>query len=154
MADLQKQIEQIVGQAAAQIAVLVKETAIESLSSTLNVVQRNGGATRRASSAAPRAAAPAPARAASARRGKGDKRPAGEIEAVKARVGEFIGKNPGLRIEQINAKLGTQTKDLALPLRKLITERVISTKGQRRATTYYPAGGGAKGGAKKRGRRK
>ena len=31
--------------------------------------------------------------------------------------------HPGLRIEQINKELGTLTKDLALPIRKLLIKR-------------------------------
>lgn len=137
MVDLQRQIEQIVAQAAAQIAVLVRDAAFESLTTTLDAVQVEGS--RR--NAAPR---PTPSRRATARKAKGEKRPPGELEAIKSRVSDFIAKNPGLRIEQINAKLGTQTKALALPLRKLIAERAVKTQGEKRATTYYPAKGSAK----------
>jgi hypothetical protein len=42
-----------------------------------------------------------------------------------------------MRIEQINKQLGTTTKDLALPIRKLISEGAITTKGQKRSTTYF-----------------
>jgi hypothetical protein len=50
----------------------------------------------------------------------------------------FVKQHPGLRIEQINPKLGTATKDLALPVRKAIAAGRIKTKGQKRATTYQP----------------
>ena len=66
----------------------------------------------------------------------GAKRAPKEIEKLMDRFAAFVRKNPGLRIEQINAKLGTATKDLALPVRKLIEERRIRTKGEKRATTY------------------
>jgi predicted transcriptional regulator len=49
-----------------------------------------------------------------------------------------VKNNPGLRIEQINKQLGTTTKDLALPIRKLISDGVVSAKGQKRSTTYFP----------------
>ena len=49
----------------------------------------------------------------------------------------FVTKHPGLRIEQINKQLGTSTKDLALPIRKLIADGVIKTKGKKRSTTYF-----------------
>ena len=52
----------------------------------------------------------------------------------------FVRTNPGLRIEQINKQLGTTTKDLALPIRKLISEGAIAAKGQKRSTMYFPAG--------------
>jgi len=50
----------------------------------------------------------------------------------------FVKVNPGLRIEQINKELGTTTKDLALPIRKLVADKVISAKSQKRSTTYFP----------------
>ena len=44
----------------------------------------------------------------------------------------------GLRIEEINRELGTTTKDLALPIRKLVADGMLAAKGQRRATKYFP----------------
>ena len=54
---------------------------------------------------------------------------------------EFVTKNPGLRIEQINKQLGTSTKDLALPIRKLLSEGAIKAKGKKRSTAYFPGEG-------------
>ncbi len=48
-----------------------------------------------------------------------------------------MGKNPGLRIEQINKQLGTTTKSLALPIRKLVAEKRVKTKGAKRSTAYF-----------------
>jgi hypothetical protein len=42
-----------------------------------------------------------------------------------------------MRIEQINKQLGTTTKDLALPIRKLISEGALKTKGEKRSTQYF-----------------
>jgi len=69
---------------------------------------------------------------------RGVKRAPEDIEAMGARFASFVKAHPGLRIEQINKELGTTTKDLALPIRKLEAEGVITTKGQRRATQYFP----------------
>lgn len=41
-------------------------------------------------------------------------------------------------MEQIAKTLGTTTKELALPAKKLIAEKKIKTKGERRATKYFP----------------
>lgn len=51
----------------------------------------------------------------------------------------FVAKNPGLRIEQINKQLGTTTKELALPIRKLVASGAVKTKGKRRSTSYFAA---------------
>lgn len=53
---------------------------------------------------------------------------------------EHIAAHPGVRIEQINASLGTATKELALPLRQLVDAGTLRTEGQRRGTKYYPGG--------------
>ena len=74
----------------------------------------------------------------------GEKRRPEELEALSAKFIDFVAKNPGLRIEQINKELGTTTKDLALPIRKLIAEGALKGKGQKRATTYFASGKGAK----------
>ena len=66
------------------------------------------------------------------------KRPPSELSALSARFTSFVQHHPGLRIEQINKQLGTTTKDLALPIRKLIAEGTIMTKNKRRSTTYFP----------------
>ena len=50
--------------------------------------------------------------------------------------------------------LGTKTSDLALPLKKLIADGAVDTKGARRATTYFPGDGSAKATGKKRKRAK
>jgi hypothetical protein len=70
-------------------------------------------------------------------RGKGEKRSADELEGLADKFVEFVHKNPGLRIEQINRELGTSTKDLALPIRKLIAEGVIKGKGEKRSRQYF-----------------
>ncbi len=90
-----------------------------------------------------------------ARRPKGAKRPAGEIEATKTRLYDFIKSNPGQRVEQINKALGTTTKDLTLPLKKLIADKAVKTEGEKRATAYFPGEGSpSSGGGRKRGGRR
>jgi predicted transcriptional regulator len=78
------------------------------------------------------------------RGGRGAKRTAADLESLSTKFASFVKSHPGLRIEQINKELGTTTKDLALPIRKLIAERMISAKGQKRSTTYFPGKKAAK----------
>jgi hypothetical protein len=77
-------------------------------------------------------------------RGKGDKRSSDEIEGLQSKFLAFVAKHPGLRIEQINKELGTSTKDLQLPIRKLVAERKIKAHGRKRSTTYSVSGKAAK----------
>jgi hypothetical protein len=70
-------------------------------------------------------------------RGRGAKRTADELDNLAETFHSFVAKHPGLRIEQINKQLGTSTKDLALPIRKLIAEGALKTKGEKRSTTYF-----------------
>jgi hypothetical protein len=69
---------------------------------------------------------------------KGQKRDPKVIEATTEKLLAHIRKNPGERIEPIGKALGIATKDLTLPVRKLIESKRVKTRGQRRATTYFP----------------
>jgi hypothetical protein len=68
---------------------------------------------------------------------KGEKRSTEALEELSEKFAAFVAKNPGLRIEQINTQLGTTTKELALPIRKLLGEKRIKSKGEKRSTTYH-----------------
>ena len=71
-------------------------------------------------------------------RGRGAKRTSDELDRLAEQFHAFVTKHPGLRIEQINKQLSTTTKDLALPIRKLLAEGALKTKGAKRSTTYFP----------------
>ncbi|HET7501681.1 MAG TPA: hypothetical protein VFK02_11775 [Kofleriaceae bacterium] len=114
-----------------QITELARRAAIDTLESAFGGRSgRGGGAAAIAAPAAPRVGRP--------RGGRGAKRSSADLEALCEQFASFVKANPGLRIEQINKQLGTTTKDLALPIRKLIADGVISAKGQKRSTTYFP----------------
>lgn len=164
MADMETRINELVATFVAEITRLARTAALDTLNRALGT---DGGAP----APAPAAAAPAarPARAArpavsapsaSAKRAKGEKRPKAEIAQMQDQVLAHIKANPGQRIEHINKVLGTKTSDLTLPLKKLISAGAVTTKGARRATTYFPGSGdgtataGKAGGGKKRKRGK
>jgi len=77
-------------------------------------------------------------------RATGGKRSAVEMEQLRTRLLRVIDDNPGRRTEQINATLGTTTKDIALPLRQLIAEKLVKTEGERRGTRYFTTSKGSK----------
>jgi hypothetical protein len=72
------------------------------------------------------------------RRAKGQKRDPRELEALVQKLAAFIKSKPGQRIEQIGAALQVPTKELALPAKKLLAAKKIRTRGNRRATKYFP----------------
>lgn len=146
MSDFQSQINKLVDDFVSQITTVARQAAMETLTAALGAA--GGAASRRrgATSALPVMAAPSGGRANLARRVKGAKRPQNEIEKTKDRVHEFIRSNPGLRIEQINKELGTSTRDLSLPLKKLISDGQIRSEGEKRSTQYFPGDGKSRGG--------
>jgi hypothetical protein len=137
MSDLQIQMNRVVAAFVAQITELARRAAIDTLEAALS-----GSEARRTTTTT----TAAPGRV----RGRGAKRSPDELDKLAERFQTFVKENPGLRIEQINKQLGTTTKDLALPIRKLLAEGSIHAKGQKRSTTYFAGGGGGGGGRKKK----
>ncbi|HTQ04942.1 MAG TPA: DNA-binding protein [Polyangiaceae bacterium] len=111
------------------LTAMIRASALDLVNEALG----EGGSRPGRKSGGRRAAAAAPV----ARRAKGAKRDPKMLAALTDRLGDYIKKNPGQRIEQIGKSLGTPTKDLALPVKKLLAAKKISTKGQKRATTYF-----------------
>ena len=134
MSDFQNEMNHAVQGFVAQITELARRAAIDTLESAFHGRASRNGVTAVAVSAP---STPAVARAGRPRGGRGAKRSAADLEALSERFASFVKSSPGLRIEQINKELGTTTKDLALPIRKLIAEGIVAAKGQKRSTTYF-----------------
>ena len=123
MNDFQNDMNHAVQGFVAQIAELARRAALDTLASAFGSRGgggRNGGV-----------------RAGRPRGGRSAKRTAADLEILAEKFASHVKANPGLRIEQINKELGTMTKDLALPIRKLIADGKITTKGQKRSTKYF-----------------
>jgi hypothetical protein len=95
-----------------------------------------GGSAPASKQRGPRRAGRVVAAAAPAKRArvKGAKRSSEELETLTNNVLVYVKRNPGQRVEQIAAGLGTTTKELALPIIKL--GKALKTQGQRRGTKY------------------
>jgi hypothetical protein len=132
MSDFQTEMNRVVQGFVAQITELARRAAIDTLESAFG-----GRGGRTASAAVAALTGGNLGRVGRPRGGRGAKRSSADLEALSDRFASFVKANPGLRIEQINKQLGTTTKDLALPIRKLISDGVISAKGQKRSTTYF-----------------
>jgi hypothetical protein len=63
-----------------------------------------------------------------------------ELEKAGDGVVRLLSANKkGLRVEEINKALGTNTRELMRPIQKLLGEGKIRKSGERRATTYFVA---------------
>ena len=79
-----------------------------------------------------------PVAAKGAKRRAGEKRSPQILAQVTEQVFNHIKANAGQGVEQIAKALGTTTKELTLPIRKLLAEKKVTSKGQKRATRYFP----------------
>jgi hypothetical protein len=131
---LDDRIRALVEQFAAELADLIRESAMETVSVALAGARPSPGrGGRRGAVAAPVARG----RGRAASREKGAKRPPDEIERLTGKLLDYVKGNPGQRIEQIADGMGTSTKELNLPAKKLIATKQLKTKGQKRATQYF-----------------
>lgn len=130
MNDFQTDMNRTVQGFVAQITELARRAAIDTLESAFGRRAAPGRAVAAAATAVV-------GQVGRPRGGRGVKRTPADLEAVSSKFVAFVKSHPGLRIEQINKELGTTTKDLALPIRKLISEGVLKAKGKKRSTTYF-----------------
>ena len=121
MSDFQTEMNRVVADFVAQITELARAAARDMIDEALGKGARGAYA----------------GRIRIGRGGRGAKRTSDELDKLADQFHGFVLKHPGLRIEQINKQLGTSTKDLALPIRKLISDGELKTKGAKRSTTYF-----------------
>jgi uncharacterized heparinase superfamily protein len=128
VSNINDQIAQRIKAFAAELEALVRRAAIDAVTQSL------GTAPARVAVARATGSAPARARASSS----GGKRPPAELEAMVNKAGDWIKGNPGQGVEAMAKALGVQTKELALPIAKLLKSKAVKKRGQKRATKYYP----------------
>ena len=128
---LDSQIQDHIQSFVEELTLLIKRAAVQSVAEALN----EGGGRR--GPGRPRGAAPRVAAVPGAARRKGAKRDPQELEALTEKLNAYIKSHGGQRIEQIAQGMGTSTKELALPAKKLLATKKIRTTGTRRATKYF-----------------
>jgi hypothetical protein len=127
MNDRHHEMKALIGQFVEQLTTVARRAAIETL-------RREITDGRDAPSAVGRS------RPTRAHRAPGAKRSQEEIDQLATRVLAVVEVHPGLRVEEINKTLGASPGDVALPIVKLLAQRLLKTEGQRRGTKYFPAG--------------
>jgi hypothetical protein len=137
MSDLEQQIKGRVDAFVQELTGLVQQSVLSSISQTFG-----GRAPARAARGRARAAAePAGGRGRPARRGrrKGQKRSPKELARLVDAVRGYVSKHPGEGVEKMASDLGENSRELVLPIKKLISGGEIRTRGEKRATKYFPA---------------
>lgn len=158
MSDAKTEIKNKVDAFVDELSALVRRAALEAVEQALGnkggaapaAPARKPGRPRKSAAPAPAAeekkapgrprgrpakAAPAPA---ASKRKAGEKRSPALLAQVTEQVFNHIKSNPNQGVEQIAKALGTSTKELTLPIRKLLADKKITSKGQKRATRYSP----------------
>ena len=128
-ANFDRQIRQTIEAFVEELSALVRAAAVQSVTEAFGAGA--AGPVRRG-----RGAAAAPGRSS---RSKGQKRAPEALAELSEQLLAAVKSGPGQRMEEIAKGLGTSTKELTLPARKLVAEKKLKTKGERRATKYYPA---------------
>jgi len=136
MSKIEHELRSIVDAFVKDLSELVRRQGVEAVGALLDQHAGNTAApARRARAVAPLGR---PAAHATAERRPGEKRTPQELSALVERLFDYIQSNPGQGVEQIGRGLATPTKDLTLPLRKLMNGKRVTTKGHKRATHYFP----------------
>jgi hypothetical protein len=127
-----------------ELSGLIKKSALDAVHAALG----NGVAPKRRGPGRPRGSTKAAARA-------DGKRIPEQVHADAERIASYVRANPGSRLEQIAAGLGTGSQELKLPVIKLLASRTLRKTGQKRGTQYFVRGGsgGATKAKAKRGRK-
>lgn len=123
-------IESILQDFTAQIRAEVQRQAVAALTANLGTRTDDVLVTRK------RVTRPAPAADWKSTEPNGEKRDPKIIAALQGKVLAYIAAHPGERIEQINKGMGTTTKAIFLPIKKLIADKRIRATGEKRSTTY------------------
>ncbi len=123
-------IDQLIQDFAANLRTAIAEEAAAAFA------QIAGGRTAAFATPAKRGRKPGAVAAKPAKDGGRIRRSPEALEKQSSTILGYIKKNPGQRAEQIGAALGLATREMMLPIAKLLEEKKLSKKGVKRATAY------------------
>jgi hypothetical protein len=143
MNKLKELIENSIEVSMAEIAPIITEVILEgigdlSLDEFMGVVSGNGGTKAAAKSSSKKTSSG----------GKRIRRSAEALQEVAEQIASYVRKHKdGVSAEQIREELGIERKDIPLPIAEALGQRLITKRGQKRATMYFA---GSKAGAGKK----
>jgi hypothetical protein len=134
-----------------EISTLLKQAALDSVRAALG---DDATPARRGPGRPPKTATGT--RAVGRPKGGGGKRSSEQVDEMAERVLAHVKANPGDSLEAISRGIGIATKELKLPVIKLLSQRQLKKTGQKRGTKYFAGagkGGTARKASKKAGRK-
>lgn len=134
MSTLDNEIRSRVESFVAEISSLIRQAAVDA---AVNALRGQGGAGLGYTGAkrGPKPGMAAARRAAAAGGGR-VRRTEAQIQQTMSKVLSYIESNSGSRSEEIRASLNLTAPQTADSLKRLLAEKSIKSKGQRRGTTY------------------
>jgi hypothetical protein len=147
MSDVENELRSRVDSFVTELSALIRRQALEAVEEVLKkgggegVVARRVGRPPKAAEEAKAGKAKGAPKAAgrpAIKRKTGEKRTPEELSQITEQVWNYIKSNPGQGVEAIAKSLQTSTKELTLPIRKLLSDKKVGSKGQKRATRYFP----------------
>jgi hypothetical protein len=133
MQDIDRQIEARVRGFIAELSSLVRQAALAAVESALTkqaTARRTGKVVKLLEGAGLGRRGP--------KRKPGEKRTKKELARLTDRLAGYVQSNKGQGIEAIARGLGVETRELTLPVKKLLAAKRITSQGQKRATRYFP----------------
>jgi hypothetical protein len=151
MSDVENALRSRVDGFVNELSALIRRQALQAVAEVLEKGERDEHApVRRTPGRPPKVAAGVDADKAARAKGRaikpmlapkrkaGEKRTPQHLAQITEQVYNYIKSNGGQGVEQIAKALATSTKELTLPIRKLLADKNIGSKGQKRATRYFP----------------
>ena len=132
---LDSQIRACINSFVDELSSLVRQAAVESVREALG----DSSKPARRGPGRPRKATSVISRPKSKRR---KRRSSGAVDTVAKRILEQVKSNPGQGVGEIGGALRLTSKNLRLPILKLLGDKQLRTTGQRRGTRYFIAGTG------------
>jgi hypothetical protein len=132
--NIHQQVEARVQAFVREVSELVRSAALEAVSDALGSSSGASGGKRRGRPVGSKNKAAAHA---GASRGKRGKRTSAQVDAMATRIFDYVKKNPGANVEGMAKTFSLKSKDLTLPIGKLMAAKKLKTSGQRRGTKYH-----------------
>ncbi len=136
MPNLRSQLDALAANFAKAIVAALQGASLHELVGSDGGWGSSGRTPRSAGSVAP--STPAAPKAGSRKPGRLPRRSAEEIAALLNKIVLLVKTHKtGMRAEEIRSKLGMQAKEMPRILKEGVSTKKLTTKGQKRATTYF-----------------